>query len=316
MSKLINNNLMSSGIVRAYVIKYSDNRVFIPGMLNINILNDDGTLDLDNYDKIKDILPKALFASTALLNICDSSQPVPCWVVFENGDINRPIVMGFLGKGIKSVPGYGAVNANGTMYNGDGSPISINGEGDILLVAGHGDGDPGACGNGYKEADLARELVKALADEVKCDVYDTSKCLFNLSENSAIDFLKNYKVVMEVHFNACGGTGSLLLVKDVSKPTSLECAVLKALVDVGFNNQGYVDGNWLRNMRRSYKAGVQDYFLVETCFIDQSSDMELYQQEKTNIVNNLAAALNSIIQKDKETDDENEDKDEDEDEDE
>ena len=30
---------------------------------------------------------------------------------------------------------------------------------DWLLIAGHGQGDPGAVGNGYKEADLTREFV-------------------------------------------------------------------------------------------------------------------------------------------------------------
>lgn len=106
-SKLINNGLMTSGIVRAYVIKRDDTRVFIPGMMNENLLQ-----DMSNYDTIKEILPKALFNSLALKNIT-TSDPTPCWVVFENGDINRPIVMGFLGKGIKSVSGSTPSNGEG-----------------------------------------------------------------------------------------------------------------------------------------------------------------------------------------------------------
>lgn len=36
----------------------------------------------------------------------------------------------------------------------------------ILLISGHGAGDCGAIGNGYKEADLTRELVKLIDNEL------------------------------------------------------------------------------------------------------------------------------------------------------
>ena len=42
----------------------------------------------------------------------------------------------------------------------------------ILLIPGHGDGDSGAVGTGYKEADLTREMVKLIASRLLryCDV--------------------------------------------------------------------------------------------------------------------------------------------------
>ena len=37
----------------------------------------------------------------------------------------------------------------------------------ILLIAGHGAGDPGASGCGYKEANLTRELVNLIAPKLR-----------------------------------------------------------------------------------------------------------------------------------------------------
>ena len=53
----------------------------------------------------------------------------------------------------------------------------------ILLISGHGYGDPGAIGtcNGvkYKEADLTREVVSALAPLLGADVYDQNGVVFS-----------------------------------------------------------------------------------------------------------------------------------------
>ena len=109
---MLNQDLMYSGIYRAYVIKRNDYRVYLPGLMNNNnVLNFDGSLNETDYDKTQQILPKALFNSIALQNLVDN-EPIPCWVVFENGNMQRPIVMGYLGKGVKSVGGGNSVSTN------------------------------------------------------------------------------------------------------------------------------------------------------------------------------------------------------------
>lgn len=115
---LVNMGQMSSGIYRAYVIKRGDYRCFIPGLMNKNILNDSGQLDLDIYDKIKETLPRALFNSEAIKNLVDEDKAISCLVVFENGNNNNPRVMGFFGNSVKSVGG------NFTNINNDFSNIS------------------------------------------------------------------------------------------------------------------------------------------------------------------------------------------------
>ncbi len=83
----------------------------------------------------------------------------------------------------------------------------------ILLISGHGAGDPGATGkyNGktYKEADLTREVVSAVAKKLKAyadvTVYDQSRNAYTDYKNGVLNKHANftkYDFVLEVHFNA------------------------------------------------------------------------------------------------------------------
>ena len=80
----------------------------------------------------------------------------------------------------------------------------------ILLIAGHGAGDPGAIGNGYKEANLTRELVNSLAKKLKSyatvDIYNQNRNAFYDCQNGTFNIGK-YNYVFEVHFNASNGKG-------------------------------------------------------------------------------------------------------------
>ena len=59
----------------------------------------------------------------------------------------------------------------------------------ILLIAGHGDGDPGALNTslGYKEADLAREVVYGISTILKdyctVQIYNPEKNLYRELKN-------------------------------------------------------------------------------------------------------------------------------------
>ena len=291
---LMNQGLMTSGIVRAFVINRGDYRAFIPALMNENILVD-GQLNEETYEKIKETLPLVLFNSMALKDLV-GTNPTPCWVAFENGDINKPVVMGFFGNGVKSVSGEKYTNdySGGSPsynYSGDGNGNQSGGR--ILLVAGRGNGDPGATGNGYTEANLTREFVSLLSGSISCDVFDTSKNMFkDLKGESATETLKQYNIVIEIHFNAsAGGNGSELLVRNKNNPTTLETKVLNALVSAGFKNRGFKDGTWLGNMSKAITANVSNYFLVEVCFIDSESDMNIYQKNKNTIIANIAQAF-------------------------
>lgn len=158
----------------------------------------------------------------------------------------------------------------------------------ILLIPGHGDGDCGACGNGYQEADLTRELVNTLSPILRkyanVDVFDTSKNMYKYLKSNKFDFTK-YDYVIEIHFNAFDekANGVEILVHPSEKAFTVERLMLENISAFGFKNRGVKIRNDLQNMNICRGLQGVSYALIETCFIDNANDMKLYQSWKEDI---------------------------------
>lgn len=174
----------------------------------------------------------------------------------------------------------------------------------ILLICGHGDGDPGACACGFKEAILVREyaplLKDALSQYAEVDIFDTSKNMYVYLKNGNSFNFKKYDYVLELHFNAAAGdtkgngvtTGVEILVHTSELGTSVEQLIVKNISSLGFKNRGVKTRSDLLNMNICKKNQGVSYALLETCFIDDKDDMNLYQNKKTEIV---SAITNGIV---------------------
>ena len=171
----------------------------------------------------------------------------------------------------------------------------------ILLIAGHGGGDPGACSRGYREDELSRELVTLLQKELlkytcDCRVYNMKLSAFHeiITLKKSYDFT-TYDYVLEVHFNAyqenADGriTGSEIYVTDGEKGISVEEKILGKLTSFGFKNRGVKRKNFAL-IKKVKSQGVSGA-LLETCFIDDGDDMKLYSSNKMEIARGIAAAI-------------------------
>lgn len=170
----------------------------------------------------------------------------------------------------------------------------------ILLIAGHGDGDPGAIGNNYKESDLTRDFITGLAKLLKMDfeIYPFTKNCYKESMNGNTPKYSNYDYVLEIHFNAFNSkkTGVELYKHINTDPKPLEEKIVKAISSHTLNNRGIKFFDNLHNMRKCYESKTP-YALLETCFIDNKTDMEKYQKNKTEIIKNIAEILNKEFYK-------------------
>ena len=174
----------------------------------------------------------------------------------------------------------------------------------ILLICGHGAGDPGACACGYKEADLVREqgrlLQQSLLPYADVDLYDTSLNLYKVQKAGKTFNFKPYDYVIELHFNAGVGdqngngksTGIEILVHTSEQGVGVETAILNNVCALGFKSRGVKKLNNLLNMNICKgKQGVS-YALIETCFIDDLDDMKLYINKRDEVV---TAITNGIV---------------------
>ena len=167
----------------------------------------------------------------------------------------------------------------------------------ICLYCGHGGTpfDPGACGNGYREADLTRQLGEALQRFLSpyCDVdlYDTSKNLF--SELKAGREKKTifgaYDYNLELHFNShttasAHGTEAYVSPEEKSRGVSVEEKILKNLSKY-FSNRGVKTSTSLQNLNICRKYSPEkSYCLLEVCFISNYSNITSYISNFNDIV--------------------------------
>lgn len=167
----------------------------------------------------------------------------------------------------------------------------------ILLISGHGAGDSGAVGCGYKEADLTREATNILAGKLNAyDVsitrYPTARDAYQDNRNGRLATpFSAYNLVVEVHFNSFNGDahGTEVLYRE-NNSKALASKVSSAIASVGFANRGAKYRNDLANMNACYRLNVP-YILIETCFIDYSVDMKFYKLHEYDVWGKVASTI-------------------------
>ena len=173
----------------------------------------------------------------------------------------------------------------------------------LLLIAGHGAGDPGAVGNGFQEATETRKVVAALAQALDgcCDIttYPTSRNAYADYKagqlNKTAQFAR-YDYVLEIHFNAVTAStadgktkGTEIYVTTAEPSTAVEQAMVAAIAAVGLTNRGVKRNNWAV-INQARRAGASSA-LLEICFIDDPDDMVVYAAKQSDIVEAIAMSI-------------------------
>ena len=180
----------------------------------------------------------------------------------------------------------------------------------ILLIAGHGAGDPGATvkfrGKTYKEAEETRSILSdvtaALSD------YDVEIGWYNTDRNAYLDWkagklpasvFEGCVIVVEVHLNAFKLEGA-----ENGKTKGVECYVptsvsiigdavaallCEEIAKLGLTNRGVKKKNY--SVIAAARAAGVPAVLLECFFLDDADDMKVYTQNKSAVANAIAAAL-------------------------
>lgn len=201
-------------------------------------------------------------------------------------------VRGFIGVWLKS--SAPAKKEETTKKEGKGMRFAI--------IAGHGDGDPGTCKLGYKEADLTRELARLVKDELEAygevDILDTSKNWYKrlCKQGHSFDFTP-YDYALELHLNSAANdllgnnkiTGTEMYVTRSEKVVSVEENILEGICSLGFKNRGVKKANF-DLIYYIKKQGVSSA-LLEVCFLDDKDDVDLYMTNKTKVAKAIAEGI-------------------------
>lgn len=170
----------------------------------------------------------------------------------------------------------------------------------LLLISGHGAGDPGAVSGGYREADETRHMTAAVAEYLDgladVTVYPTDRNAYEDSRKGtlhAIAGFAQYDYVLEIHFNAFRPSASdgktkgteIYWVLDQGKART----ILDSVARMGFTDRGTKTSN-LAVINAAKSKGVPAA-LLEVCFIDDADDMALYTRDRHAVSRAIAGGI-------------------------
>lgn len=173
----------------------------------------------------------------------------------------------------------------------------------LLLIAGHGAGDPGAVSGVFQEAVETRRVVGALVRLLKgyCEVtqYPPARNAFSDFRTGQLNKqvpLSDFDFVLEIHFNASAAgpkdgktKGVEIFVPTGAAETAEEEQICRAVAAVGLTNRGLKRYNWAV-INAAHRAGVRSA-LLEVCFIDDPDDMLVYTTKFDAVIQAIANAI-------------------------
>jgi N-acetylmuramoyl-L-alanine amidase len=169
----------------------------------------------------------------------------------------------------------------------------------IYPLAGHSNTDPGAIANGYREADLTKELRNIIVNELKKRNY--LKFQIDDDKDGLSTVLKKINpgkkdILLDIHFNSASptATGTEVFISNYAGDTSKNFA--KELVDgtskiIGITNRGVKPESLSARKRLAVLNKNGAAALIEVCFITNANDMAKYQANKIKLAAFIAELL-------------------------
>lgn len=165
----------------------------------------------------------------------------------------------------------------------------------ILVIAGHGAGDCGAVGNGFREADLTRELARCVSDVMYGDVmiYNTSRNSYKdikNNENGARELFKAVDFILEIHLNSYANKTAQGVEVLCKRDSVFSRTLAEKVSNCGFTNRGVKLRKDLLNMNYCDTIGTP-YVLLECGFITNYHDVSIFKNSQEKIAQAIAQSF-------------------------
>ena len=172
----------------------------------------------------------------------------------------------------------------------------------IFVIAGHGAGDPGSCGNGYTEAERVRVLAKRIKELGGGNVIlgDLSRDYYRDNGVSTVNLPEEYQIV-ELHMDAGVPTarGGHVIIFGGFQADDYDKALANMLAEIlPGRSQMIVGRNNLANPERAAMRGY-GYRLVEFGFITNAEDVKIFNTRMDDIARGVLAAFGIKAAEDK-----------------
>lgn len=160
----------------------------------------------------------------------------------------------------------------------------------LFVICGHGAGDPGACGNGYQEAERVRVLGKRIKELGGNNVMlaDVNRNYYADNGISSLTLSKDYQIV-ELHMDSASSTarGAHVIIKAGLNSDKYDTALAKFVSEMFPGRANTISKRSdLANPARAYAKGY-GYRLIECGFISNAEDVKIFN----NNIDKLAKGI-------------------------
>lgn len=166
----------------------------------------------------------------------------------------------------------------------------------LYVIAGHGAGDTGACGNGYQEAERARALASRMGElgGAEVVVLDMSRNWFADRGILGLDLLPGSEIV-ELHMDSGprGARGGHVIVKPGKQPDGYDLALAALLSGMFPGRAESIRGQSLANATRAAQKGY-GYRLLECGFITDELDAGTFNSHIDQLALGIMAAFGIV----------------------
>lgn len=170
----------------------------------------------------------------------------------------------------------------------------------IMINPGHGGDDPGACGCGLREVDVALNIGRRVENYLRAVGYDVKLFQFDGLQEICDDCNAwGADLFVSIHCNAGGGTGTETFYFEYSTAGKrLADCIQKQVV----NSLGTVDRGLKTKISGGYDVYVTKYtdcpaVLVETAFIDNYHDAKLLIDREDDFARAIARGVTDFTAK-------------------
>lgn len=173
----------------------------------------------------------------------------------------------------------------------------------LVIIAAHGAGDPGACGNGYQEAERVRALAQRIAyfggDKVM--VGDTSRNWYKDKLVNNDNIPKGAKV-LELHMDSnpdAAPHGAHVIIDADFEPDKWDIALAEFISSImPGRSEIIVKRNNLANPNRAQAAEI-NYRLLECGFISNPGDVEIFNSRMDEIAKGILGCFDVAVKEEK-----------------
>lgn len=166
----------------------------------------------------------------------------------------------------------------------------------LYVIAGHGAGDTGACGNGYQEAERVRALAARMGElgGAEVVVLDMSRNWFADRGILGLDLPLGSQIV-ELHMDSGprGARGGHVIVKPGKQPDGYDLALAALLSGMFPGRSEPIRGQSLANATRSAQKGY-GYRLLECGFITDEIDIGTFNSHIDKLALGIMSAFGIV----------------------